>query len=117
MYNWNIFSVEPAKFGSRIRQARERLGMSQDDLAASVSKDQRAISEYENGKRKLAATDLPLFASVLQVPLLYFFGEDLTLQDFDSELLKEFHRLRTESARQAIIEIIRIFSNTVDSAR
>ena len=44
-------------FGARIRQAREMRGISQDELAALIHKDQRAISEYETGKRRLAAVE------------------------------------------------------------
>ena len=104
-------------FGLRIRQARERLGMSQEDLAAAVSKDQRAISEYENGKRKLAVTDLPSFATVLEVPLLFFFEEEASLYDLDAALLNHFHQLPTPEIRQAAIDILRIFSHSVHLGR
>ena len=65
--------MDPKILGERIREARERAGISQEDLAVAVGKDQRAISEYENGKRKLSVTDLPMFARTLRVPLLYFY--------------------------------------------
>jgi transcriptional regulator with XRE-family HTH domain len=102
-------------FGLRIRQARERKGLSQDEFAAAVAKDQRAISEYENGKRKLAATDLPLFATILEVPLLYFFEPEASADDLDAALLNYFHRLPTEDAQRAAVDILRIFSNTLES--
>ena len=54
--------------GFRIRQARERRGLSQEDLAAAVSKDQRAISEYEAGNRKLAVTGSQKPFAVLSTP-------------------------------------------------
>ena len=85
--------MDPQLLGVRIRQARERLGMAQDDLAAAVMKDQRAISEYEHGSRKLSATDLPLFAQALHVPLLYFYEGELTADDLDMMVLSQFHRL------------------------
>jgi transcriptional regulator with XRE-family HTH domain len=97
--------------GLRIRQARERRGLSQEDFAIAVSKDQRAISEYENGKRKLAATDLPLFAMVLEVPVLYFFEPDTEADDLRAALLNYFQHLPTDEARQAAVDILRILSN------
>lgn len=100
--------------GERIRQARERAGISQEDLAIAVSKDQRAISEYENGKRKLSVTDLPMFARTLRVPLLYFYEGEIALQDLDQAILDEFRRLPNSGAKQAAIEIVRIFSDSYE---
>ncbi len=85
--------------GVRIREARERAGVSQEELANAVSKDQRAISEYENGRRKLSVTDLPAFARTLKVPVLYFYEGDVALQDTDQAMLDEFRRLPTEEQR------------------
>ncbi len=103
--------------GLRIRQARERRGLSQEDLAAAVSKDQRAISEYEAGKRKLAVTDLPTFATVLEVPVVYFFEEDVSLHDLDAALLNYFHALPSPEIRQAAIDILRLFSRSIYDAQ
>ena len=106
--------LDPKYLGVRIRQARERLGLSQDELAAAVSKDQRAISEYENGKRKLAVTDLPEFARTLDVPLMFFFEGEIAAQDQDRAILDQFRRLPSPEARQAAIELVRILSDTVE---
>jgi transcriptional regulator with XRE-family HTH domain len=96
------------RLGVRIHQAREQRGWSQEELAAAVGKDQRAISEYENGRRKLSAIDLPTFAMVLEVPLLYFFEEPSSLKDLDAPLLNYFHDLPTLEDRQAAIDFLRI---------
>jgi len=100
--------------GERIRQARERAGISQEDLAIAVSKDQRAISEYENGKRKLSVTDLPVFARTLKVPVAFFYEGEPVLQDLDQAILEQFRRLPTPKAKEAAIEIVRIFSDSYD---
>lgn len=99
--------------GQRIRQARERKHISQEDLAAAVSKDQGAISEYESGRRKLAASDLPSFAAALEVPLLYFFEEDVAIYNFDEAMLNYLHQIPSSEDRQAAIDIVRIFSASV----
>src|SRR5258707_6173121 len=96
--------------GARIRQARERLGLSQEDLAAAVAKDQGSVSEYESGKRRLSAIDLPAFAKTLHMPLLYFYEGDVTQTDIDRLLLDEFRQLPSTEAQQAVIDIIRILS-------
>src|SRR5258708_33333599 len=96
--------LDPKILGVRIRLARERLGLSQDELAVAVHKDQRAISEYENGKRKLAVTDLPDFARVLDVSGLYFYEGEASRNDLDEALLLEFQHLPTAEMKLAIID-------------
>jgi transcriptional regulator with XRE-family HTH domain len=103
--------VDTKTLGGRIRDARERLALSQEDLAALVSKDQGAISEYESGKRRLSAHDLPAFAKALNVPLLYFFEGELRETDLDRLLLQEFSRLPTPEVKQAAIDIVRVLVN------
>ena len=99
-------------FGNRIRQAREQLGMSQDELAALVKKDQRAISDYENGKRKLSATELPLFAQILNVSILYFYEDALNTSDVEQEILAELNAIPSE-IRHYAINLLRDFSAAV----
>lgn len=99
--------------GQRIRRAREERGISQEEFAALISRDQRAVSEYENGKRKIAVTDLPLFADVLGVPLSYLYEETITPEGLDSALLKEFHRLASIVDRQSAIVILRTFGDAL----
>lgn len=99
--------------GARIRQARERLGMTQETLAERCEKDQRAISEYEHGKRRLSAVDLPLFAQALGVSLLYFFEGEISRHDLDAALLQEFERLPTPQAKRSAIALMRLFSDAL----
>ena len=103
-------TLDLTELGNRIRQARERLGLSQEEFANRVNKDQTAISEYENGKRRVSITELPLVASVLQVPILYFFEDALSVDDLDRALLDEFHRLPDER-RSTVIEIMRLLAD------
>ncbi len=105
--------MNPKLFGSRIRQAREQLGMSQEELALRVSRDQRAISEYENGKRRLSATDVPEFAKALDVSILYFYEGEIGLHDFDRAVLEEFHRLPTHEAMQIAIQMVQLLSQVL----
>ncbi len=84
--------------------------MPQGELAELVSKDQRAISEYENGKRRLAAIDLPAFAEALNVPITYFYEGEKSLQEFDKLLLSAFANLPSPEAKQVAIEVVRLLS-------
>lgn len=99
--------------GARIREARERLGISQDQLAELVSKDQAAISAYELGKRKIAAVDLPLFAKVLKVSILDFYEGEISQDDLDRALLAEFRKLPTTESKRSVIDIVRTVCETI----
>jgi transcriptional regulator with XRE-family HTH domain len=104
--------LDAVAFGKRIREAREQGGLSQDELAARIGKDQRAVSEYELGKRRVSALDLPAIARELGVTVAYFY-ESAHTDDLDSVLLTEFHRLPNASAKQAAIGIVRAFSDSL----
>src|SRR4051794_23244935 len=104
----NIAAVDSKLLGARIREAREKVGLSQEELASAVGKDQGSISEYENGNRRLFAIDLPAFARALRVPLLYFYEGDALPTDIDRLLLEEFRQLPSLEAQQAAIDIIRV---------
>ncbi len=101
------------EFGSRIRKAREDRGLSQDELAALISKDQRAIYEYEAGKRRLAAIDLPTLARALGVSVAYFYEENIPADELDRVMLREFQRLPSLTAKRGMIELLRAFSDTL----
>ncbi len=58
--------------GSRIRDARELLEMSQDDLARLVALPRTALSAIENGKRQVTTAELLAFARVFDRPFDYF---------------------------------------------
>jgi transcriptional regulator with XRE-family HTH domain len=109
----SINQLDSKQLGRRIRSAREDKLLSQEDFGAQVGLDQRAISELENGKRRLTVNELSLFAEILDVPILYFFEELLRSDDLDVALLSEFHRLETPELRKMAVEMIRLLSDTL----
>lgn len=113
MQNMDKNSLNLEEFGERLRYARERKGLSQEALAHLLNKDQRAVSEYEMGKRRIYAVDIPVLAQALDMPILYFFGEDLNIHDLDGELLKHFHQLPTPKTKAVAVEYIRLLTETL----
>lgn len=55
------------KIGHRIRELREKAGMSQDSLAGSMKLPRPAISQIESGARKIAADELIKFSQLFHV--------------------------------------------------
>jgi transcriptional regulator with XRE-family HTH domain len=103
-------SLDPKQLGERIRLAREARGLSQEQLAELIARDQRSVSEYENGKRRIYAHDLPTIAQALEIPLVYLFQDALSNDDLDIAMLEEFHRL-DRNARETVLEMVRLLTN------
>lgn len=59
--------------GSRVRQRRRLLGMTQQKLADSVSIRFQQIQKYESGANRISASRLWTLAKALDVPISYFF--------------------------------------------
>ena len=68
--------------GLKIQQARQELGLTQQELASRLHCTQAALSNYELGKRRLDFTDLEQIAEILGKPMSYFL-ESLTISDED----------------------------------
>lgn len=61
--------------GTRVRQRRSLLGMSQTSLANAVGLTFQQIQKYERGFNRIGSSRLFEFAKVLDVPVSYFFDE------------------------------------------
>ncbi|GEO80717.1 helix-turn-helix domain-containing protein [Pararhodospirillum oryzae] len=68
--------------GRRLRLRRKLLGMSQQQLADAVGITFQQVQKYERGVNRLSASRLWDFASILGVPVSFFF-EDLDSADVD----------------------------------
>ena len=60
------------KIGIKIQEARQELGLTQQELASRLNCTQAALSNYELGKRRLYLANLERIASALGKPLSYF---------------------------------------------
>jgi len=61
--------------GSRMRQRRSLLGMSQTKLGTAVGLTFQQIQKYERGSNRIGSSRLYEFSKVLDVPVSYFFDE------------------------------------------
>ena len=67
---------ERIKLGERLREAREYLQLSQDEVARALGVPRAAISLIESGQRKVEALELKKFARIYQRPVSHFTGGD-----------------------------------------
>ena len=61
--------------GTRVRQRRTLLAMSQTKLGDAVGLTFQQIQKYERGSNRIGSSRLFEFAKVLDVPVSYFFDE------------------------------------------
>ena len=59
--------------GKRIRELRNKLGVSQEELAAMVELDRTYITSVESGKRNISIVNIEKLAAALNVSLAEFF--------------------------------------------
>ena len=62
--------------GDRLQSARERAGMTREELAEKVGKSYVTVGTWERGARKPKAEMLPVLASALNVSVDYLLGID-----------------------------------------
>ena len=80
--------------GTRMRQARERLGLSQDELAVATGRKQQEIGRWETGKIEPSTTALSDLADALETTTDYLLmrsealGDDAEKQALTPELRK-----------------------------
>lgn len=67
--------VDRQKLGARLREAREYLRLSQDEVARALDVPRSAISLMEAGQRKVDAIELKRLAEIYQRPIAFFTGE------------------------------------------
>ena len=61
--------------GSRVRMRRIMLGMSQEKLGEALGLTFQQIQKYEKGTNRVGASRLQAIASVLKVPVSFFFDD------------------------------------------
>ncbi|MEW2545927.1 XRE family transcriptional regulator [Streptomyces sp. NPDC047002] len=67
--------VDARMLGERIRDARKRVDMSQEDLGRAVGLERTVVNKIEGGFRKVTALELSDIAAVLDVRMSAFFEE------------------------------------------
>jgi transcriptional regulator with XRE-family HTH domain len=68
---------ERRQLGERLRQAREYLGLSQEEVATYLKVPRTALTGVEGGQRRVEAIELKRLAELYRQPVSYFTGEDV----------------------------------------
>jgi transcriptional regulator with XRE-family HTH domain len=118
--------------GTRMRQRRALLGMSQTALGTTVGLTFQQVQKYERGSNRISASRLVEFAKVLDVPITHFFEEmpanalrgrngknareegspfekekDPLIKRETLELVRAYYKIRESRVRKRIYEMVK----------
>lgn len=75
---------EHTVIGNRLREAREYVGLLQDDVATALGIPRTSLSALEAGKRKVSGVELRRLARLYRRPVAWLLGdEEIELGDAD----------------------------------
>lgn len=64
------------RLGERLREAREYVGFSQDEVSNFLKVPRTAVTNMESGQRKVDALELKRLAELYRQPVSHFTGDD-----------------------------------------
>ena len=101
--------MTPQELGTKLKQARESVGMSQADAADALNLTRTAITQMESGKRAVSTLELSQLAALYHRPVSAFFEA----HDADEEdvLVALHHALPNFGARSAVRKQISRYLN------
>ena len=127
--------------GKRVRLRRTLLGMSQEQLGASLNITFQQVQKYERGANRISASRLWDISQILDVQISYFFddmtddtmrssprrvsrGENIDLDDDNVrdpmarretlELVRTYYSIESSKVRKRISEMVKSWAATIN---
>ena len=119
--------------GSRVKQRRIVLGMSQDKLAKELGLTFQQVQKYERGTNRIGASRLHDMSRILTVPVAFFFEEMNNQAGFGEpgqegyianpldkretlELVRAYYRIADPTVRKRIFDMVKAIGNSSPTA-
>ena len=127
--------------GKRVRLRRTLLGMSQEQLGASLNITFQQVQKYERGANRISASRLWDISQILDVEISYFFddmtddtmrssprrvsrGESIDFDDYNMrdpmarretlELVRTYYSIERPKVRKRIAEMVKSLATTIN---
>ncbi len=91
--------TERKRLGDKLRQAREYVGFSQDEVGNFLRLPRTAVTNMESGQRKVDALELKRLAELYRQPVTHFTGDD---EEVGSTLPTDVAHLARQAAALSI---------------
>ena len=69
-------SEEQVRIGARLREAREFIGLLQEDVAVALGIPRASVSALESGKRRVSGLEIRRLARIYRRPVGWLLGEE-----------------------------------------
>jgi transcriptional regulator with XRE-family HTH domain len=93
--------------GERLRESREFLGLSQQDVAQLLKLTRPAVTNIETGKRKVSTLELREFARLYRKPYDWLIGESSDSVPAEDELTQALYRTTSELSDRDRAQLLR----------
>lgn len=93
---------ENTELGAKLKEAREYIGMKQDEVALHLDIPRTAVSESENGKRSISAIELKKLARLYQRDAAWFTGDELSEASSDVAYIARTAKELSSNDRQEL---------------
>ena len=95
---------ERKQLGELLRESREYLALSQDEVARAMDLPRSAISQIETGQRRVDTVELKKFAHLYRRPVTFFTGE---FEPQEPEEVRHLARAATKLSPRDRSELLR----------
>lgn len=102
-----------AHVGSRLRQRRMLLGISQEQLAEMLGLTFQQVQKYERGTNRVSASRLFQLARALDTPITWFF-DDMAADRGGAEKAEGAAEDTDPMSRRETLELVRVYSRIDD---
>ena len=79
--------------GARLRQAREYLGFSQEEVAETLGVPRASVSAMESGRRKVSSIEIRNLARLYRRPTEFFYDDESNEVITEDETVKALFRV------------------------
>ena len=101
--------------GRRIRFRRTMLELSSEEVAAKIGVAHQQLLKYENAQNRVSAARLYTLASVLNVPVHWFFSELRTDPAALDAVPSQGQEAEIRAIRDELAELVRLFTGIADA--
>ena len=93
---------EEMALARRLREAREYIGLLQEDVAAALDIPRASVSAIESGKRRVSSLELRRLGRLYRRPVAWLLGEEDAEVDMDAPLYRATAALSTQGKEQVL---------------
>lgn len=79
-------NIDRKELGARLRQAREYIGLLQEEVAKYLGIPRTALTNIESGRRRIDAIELKRLATLYKQPVSYLTGENQVAEGMPEDI-------------------------------